>query len=93
MNLCSAEKRIAQDFPKGIPECGADALRLALCSYMVQNQQINMDVDRVVLSRNFCNKMWQATKFYLSSLPEDGDIPPLDTVSCNTFSPLIKLCL
>jgi len=36
-----------KDFPTGIPECGTDALRFGLMSYMVQNS-INLDVKRVV---------------------------------------------
>jgi valyl-tRNA synthetase len=57
-----------KDFPNGIPECGTDALRFALCSYMVQSQQINLDIHRVKLARNFCNKIWQAFRFYLLHL-------------------------
>ena len=36
------------DFPDGIPECGADALRIGLLAYTVQGRDINLDIKRVV---------------------------------------------
>lgn len=54
-----------QDFPNGIPECGSDALRFALCSYITQARDINLDINRVLGYRFFCNKLWNATKFAL----------------------------
>uniref|UniRef100_T1ISV0 Valine--tRNA ligase n=1 Tax=Strigamia maritima TaxID=126957 RepID=T1ISV0_STRMM len=59
------------DFPNGIPECGTDALRFALCAYTAQGRDINLDVLRVQGYRFFCNKMWNATKFALMSLGND----------------------
>lgn len=63
-----------QDFPNGIPECGTDALRFALCSYMQQGRDINLDILRVQGYRFFCNKIWNATKFALTYLG-DGFVP------------------
>lgn len=54
-----------QDFPNGIPECGTDAMRFALCSYLTQARDINLDILRVQGYRFFCNKLWNATKFAL----------------------------
>lgn len=54
-----------QDYPNGIPECGSDALRFALCSYLTQGRDINLDILRVQGYRFFCNKIWNATKFAL----------------------------
>ncbi|PRP77992.1 hypothetical protein PROFUN_14080 [Planoprotostelium fungivorum] len=51
-----------EDFPKGIPECGTDAMRFALCAYTSQGASINLDVQRVAAYRNFCNKLWNAVK-------------------------------
>lgn len=59
-----------KDFPNGIPECGTDALRFALLSYMVQGS-INLDVKRVVGYRMFCNKLWNIVKFGMSNFPAD----------------------
>lgn len=51
-----------EDFPNGIPECGTDAMRFALCAYTSQGANINLDVQRVAAYRNFCNKLWNAIK-------------------------------
>lgn len=56
------------DYPNGIPECGTDALRFALCACLVQGRDINLDVLRVQGYRFFCNKLWNAMKFSLLSL-------------------------
>ncbi|XP_042860991.1 valine--tRNA ligase-like isoform X2 [Penaeus japonicus] len=60
-----------RDYPQGIPECGTDALRFALCAYTSQGRDINLDVLRVNGYRNFCNKLWNATKFALMNLGKD----------------------
>lgn len=67
----------ALDFPKGIPPCGTDALRFALCAYTAQGRDINLSVDRVVGYSAFCNKIWNATKFVTSHLleAEEQDTP------------------
>nr|XP_025040135.1 valine--tRNA ligase, mitochondrial [Pelodiscus sinensis] len=59
-----------RDFPQGIPECGADALRFALCSHRVQGDDLNLDVGAVLSSRHFCNKVWNAVRFTLGALGE-----------------------
>lgn len=56
------------DYPRGIPECGTDAMRFALCAYMSQGRDINLDINRVEGYRHFCNKIWNATRFALMSL-------------------------
>jgi valyl-tRNA synthetase len=60
-------------FPQGIPECGTDALRFGMLSYMVQGN-INLSVERVIGYRQFCNKLWNIVKFALTNLPE-GFVP------------------
>ena len=59
------------DYPQGIPECGTDALRFALCSYTSQGRDINLDVLRVQGYRFFCNKLWNATKFAMNVLGDE----------------------
>ncbi|XP_066148110.1 valine--tRNA ligase [Euwallacea fornicatus] len=65
-----------QDFPDGIPECGTDALRFALCA-MCSGRDINLDILRIQGYRFFCNKIWNATKFALTYFAADF-IPPTD---------------
>uniref|UniRef100_H0UUX4 Valine--tRNA ligase n=1 Tax=Cavia porcellus TaxID=10141 RepID=H0UUX4_CAVPO len=62
------------DFPAGIPECGTDALRFGLCAYTSQGRDINLDVNRILGYRHFCNKLWNATKFALRGLGQ-GFVP------------------
>ncbi|XP_077987163.1 valine--tRNA ligase-like [Glandiceps talaboti] len=59
------------DYPTGIPECGTDALRFALCAYTSQGRDINLDVLRVQGYRHFCNKLWNVTKFAMMSLGDN----------------------
>lgn len=61
-----AKKGQKKDYPSGIPECGADALRFALLDYLVQERNINLDVNRVHGYRQFCNKIWNAAKFCMT---------------------------
>ena len=62
-------------YPNGIPECGTDALRFALCAYSTGGRDINLDILRVEGYRKFCNKIYQATKFVLGRLGEDYTPP------------------
>lgn len=62
-------------FPKGIPECGTDALRFGLCAYTTGGRDINLDIYRIEGYRKFCNKIYQATKFALMRLGDDY-VPP-----------------
>uniref|UniRef100_A0A8C5KPG8 valine--tRNA ligase n=1 Tax=Jaculus jaculus TaxID=51337 RepID=A0A8C5KPG8_JACJA len=72
-NLDASEVEKAKEgqktgFPAGIPECGTDALRFGLCAYTSQGRDINLDVNRILGNRHFCNKLWNATKFALHGL-------------------------
>ncbi|KAH8105479.1 tRNA synthetases class I-domain-containing protein [Cristinia sonorae] len=59
-----------KDYPKGIPQCGTDALRFALCAYSGGGRDINLEILRVEGYRKFCNKIFNATKFAMLKLDE-----------------------
>ena len=82
--LVIAKEGQVKDFPNGIPECGADALRFALVSYTAQSYNINMDVQRVVCYRQWCNKLWNAVRFAMMKLG-DNYTPPVKTLCPETM--------
>lgn len=70
-----------ESYPDGIPQCGTDALRFALCAYTTGGRDINLDILRVAGYRKFCNKIFQATKFALMRLGEDYQPPAKEGLS------------
>ncbi|XP_075692509.1 valine--tRNA ligase, mitochondrial [Rhinoderma darwinii] len=86
-----AESGLVKDYPHGIPECGADALRFALCSHKVQGDDINLDIASVLAVRHFCNKVWNGVKFTLSAL--GGGFTPLPMGELRPEAPLDRWLL
>lgn len=74
-----------KDYPRGIPQCGTDALRFTLCAYTAAGRDINLDIMRVEGYRKFCNKLWNATRFALLKL-QDG-YTPLPLAEQDAFVP------
>jgi len=68
VDLKRAQDVQAREYPNGLAPCGSDGLRFALLFNTTYGSDINLDINVVVAFRQFCNKMWQATRFGLKYL-------------------------
>lgn len=80
-----------KEFPQGIEAFGTDALRFTFCALANTGRDIKFDVGRIAGYRNFCNKLWNATRFVLGKAENhDNNLSLFDQYILSNLENTIK---
>ncbi len=91
------ERATRREFPDGIQAYGTDALRFTFASQATNGRDIRFDMGRIDGYRNFCNKLWNASRYVLMqseshtiTTPETGDLSSIDLWILSRFNQAVS---